>query len=388
MVTIYQKSAFLYLYKKGRTIDFVSVIICLLREGQYYMESLELGIFMPNIGKPFLSNMEMSTTWEWDYNKEIALKAEELGLDYLVPINNWLPFAKNKPEFSGYVLDPLPFAASLLAITKNISVFSTVYSSGINPYILARIGATLSQIGQGRWGVNIVSGNVEAQYRMAGLPWLEHDERYEVSRELIEILKGLWTENEFSYQGKHYSVQNGWLEPKPAPNSYPKIVQAGYSPAARELTAQYADIFFVNGASKQIAEIITDIEQRADSYKRKVKKMIACLCVWDQENSKAQEKYEQLIRQHDHESVEAVAKARMGSSFRTDLDVEGWVLGGSKAVVGTPEEIVDQFQSLHNQGIDIILLQFINFKEDLERFGIDVLPLIKEKLRYSFTPQS
>ncbi|MBP1155422.1 MULTISPECIES: LLM class flavin-dependent oxidoreductase [unclassified Paenibacillus] len=342
------------------------------------MDRLELGIFMPNIGKPFISNMEMSTTWEWNYNKEIALKAEELGLDYLVPINNWAPFAKNKPEFSGYVLDPIPFAASLLAITKKIQVFSTVYSSGINPYIMAKMGATLNQIGQGRWGVNIVSGNVKEQYQMVGLPWLEHDERYEVSMEFIEILNGLWTEKEFSYRGKYFSIENAWLEPKPLSDAYPKIVQAGYSPAARELTAKYADIFFVNGASKQIEEIIMDIGQRAERYRRKVKKMIACLCVWDQDRNKAQERYNQLIEQHDRESVEAVARARMGSSFRTDLDVEGWVLGGSKAVVGTPEEIADQFQNLQKQGIDIILLQFINFKEDLERFGVDVLPLIKK----------
>src|SRR5579875_3725346 len=104
--------------------------------------SLELALFMPNVGTSALSTLETSTTWRWNYHRDVARYADANGYDALISINQWAPEVGSRTTFKREILEPIPYAAGLLAITERIRVFSTVYSAGINPYILAKMGAT------------------------------------------------------------------------------------------------------------------------------------------------------------------------------------------------------------------------------------------------------
>ncbi|MEH1844941.1 MAG: SDR family NAD(P)-dependent oxidoreductase [Nostoc sp.] len=53
-------------------------------------------------------------------------------------------------------------------------------------------------------------------------------------------------------------------------------------------------------------------------------------------------------------------------------------IGGNIEVIGTPEQVVEQFVSLKVAGVDGLQLSFYDFKEDLEFFGDRILPLIKQ----------
>ncbi|MGC3988378.1 MAG: LLM class flavin-dependent oxidoreductase [Chthoniobacteraceae bacterium] len=59
--------------------------------------------------------------------------------------------------------------------------------------------ATLDQITGGRVAINVVSGWFRGEFAAIGEPWLEHDERYRRSEEFIRALKGIWTEESFSF---------------------------------------------------------------------------------------------------------------------------------------------------------------------------------------------
>jgi len=64
--------------------------------------------------------------------------------------------------------------------------------------------ATIDHISNGRIGFNVVSGWFKGEFTAIGEHWLEHDERYRRSREFIEALKGIWTQDNFTYKGDFY----------------------------------------------------------------------------------------------------------------------------------------------------------------------------------------
>ena len=77
----------------------------------------------------------------------------------------------------------------MLAATDEIVAFSTIHAPLIHPVFAAKSMVTADHVGQGRFGLNIVSGwNVE-EFAMFGIPLREHDERYAYSAEWVTILK-------------------------------------------------------------------------------------------------------------------------------------------------------------------------------------------------------
>ena len=52
----------------------------------------------------------------------------------------------------------MTWAAAMLASTSRIQILSTVHVPAFNPVVAAKMGASLDHIGNGRWGINIVSG--------------------------------------------------------------------------------------------------------------------------------------------------------------------------------------------------------------------------------------
>ncbi len=82
---------------------------------------------------------------------------------------------------------------------------------------------------------------------MFGAPLIEHDARYDMAIEWIEIIKRLWTsEKEFDFDGKFYNVKRALIAPKPLQKPYPAIMSAGASPKGRQFAAQFADVNFIN----------------------------------------------------------------------------------------------------------------------------------------------
>ncbi|MGF1954263.1 LLM class flavin-dependent oxidoreductase, partial [Lactococcus lactis] len=75
--------------------------------------------------------------------------------------------------------------------------------------------ATIDHISQGRIAINVVSGWFKGEFQAIGEPWLEHDERYRRSNEFIRALKGIWTQDDFTFKGDFYRFNNYTLSPKP-----------------------------------------------------------------------------------------------------------------------------------------------------------------------------
>ena len=94
--------------------------------------------------------------------------------------------------------------------------------------------------------------------------------RYQRSREVVEILKQAWTQDEINYQGEVYNFQGLTTDPaKPYQTGGPLLYFGGYSPAALELCGQHCDVYLMWPEPKeQIAERMKAVNAVAERYNR------------------------------------------------------------------------------------------------------------------------
>ena len=133
----------------------------------------------------------------WDASFENNLKAarlaDEAGLEFLLPIGRWHGYG-GETDTAGESFETLTWASGLLAGTKDICIFGTVHVSLLSPIFAAKQMVTAHHIGEGRFGLNIVSGWNVGEHEMHGVQIREHDERYDYSEEWVTIVKRIWSE--------------------------------------------------------------------------------------------------------------------------------------------------------------------------------------------------
>ena len=109
-----------------------------------------------------------------------------------------------------------------------------------NPALLAKMGATLQNLTQGRFIMALGAGWKEDEYRAYGYGYPSPKVRLEQLEDALQIITRMWKEpGQVSYQGKQYSIQDAWCEPKPDP--IPPIIVGGGGKKTMLLAAKYAD---------------------------------------------------------------------------------------------------------------------------------------------------
>ena len=158
--------------------------------------------------------------------------------------------------------DPSVVAALMTQVTSRIGIVPTFATFAYPPYLLARLVASLDQVSQGRIGWNMVTGSSDVAARNFGLNGLpEHDLRYDMADEYIDLVNQLWGSWEpgamvadpvsgvfadpakvhaIDFEGKFYR-SHGPLNSGPCPQGRPVIAQAGGSPRGRQFASQHAD---------------------------------------------------------------------------------------------------------------------------------------------------
>lgn len=166
--------------------------------------------------------------------------------------------------------EPLTLLSALSMVTRHIGLGATVSTSFNQPFNVARAIASLDHISGGRAAWNVVtSANDLAALNFSQDRLNEHELRYDIATEFVDVVRGLWdcwddgaivadqTTGTFldrskvhrlEHKGRFFSVR-GPLNMERCPQGHPIVIQAGGSPAGQELSARSADLVFsvVNG---------------------------------------------------------------------------------------------------------------------------------------------
>ena len=175
--------------------------------------------------------------------------------------------------------DPMPLVPLMAQGSSHLGIVATMTTGFYPPYLAARLGATLDHLTKGRVGLNLVTAHNDRTAQNFGLDrHYEHDLRYEIADEWIQVVDKLWQSWEpgavvgdpatgmytdfrkvhpVDFVGKYFKSR-GPLNLPPGPQGRPVICQAGISPAGREFAAKHADTIVARSRGAEAARKFRD----------------------------------------------------------------------------------------------------------------------------------
>jgi FMNH2-dependent dimethyl sulfone monooxygenase len=363
---------------------------------------LKLGIFATNGQGAAMTTVPEAYRATWPLSVKTAQQADRAGFEAIVPYARWKGYSTDKSsDPSGTVFDPYTWAAGLSQVTSHIGLFVTSHAPTVHPILAAKQCATIDIMSGGRLGINVVGGWNKPELEMFGAPLKEHDQRYDLLAEWIQILESLWTEaDEFDFQGKFFTVTGGSSQPKPLQKPHPPIMNAGGSDRGRRFACEYSNMCFVIVKSEDPAKIQAEV----DLYKKTAREEFGReVQVWSYGFVVQRDTQEEADRYLHHYSVECenkgvadgwMAMQKEQTQLMPPAALPGFrqrfVAGsGGFPLVGTPDRIAERLALLSACGVDGMLLTWVDFVEGLDSFNRHVMPrLEKIGIRKPFAKQA
>lgn len=221
--------------------------------------------------------------------KQWVQKAEEGKFDLIFIADGLYINEKSIPHFLNR-FEPITILSALAAVSKNIGLVGTLSTSYSEPFTVARQFASLDKISDGRAGWNIVTSPLEGSalnYGKKEHP--EHDKRYRIATEYLEVARGLWDSWEddafvrnketgvffdpekmhtLNHEGEFFSVK-GPLNIARSKQGQPVIFQAGSSEVGKNYASKEADAVFTGHESvEDAAAFYQDVKARAAGFGR------------------------------------------------------------------------------------------------------------------------
>ena len=146
--------------------------------------------------------------------------------------------------------EPLTLMSAIAARTRRVRIGTGVLLPALRPpVVLAHVIGTLDRVAEGRviLGVGIAADApaIRKEFAAAGVPW---DRRVGRFLETLEICRALWSREHVAFHGKHFTLDDVTMEPKPPRAGGPPIWIGGSGPTALREAARF-DAWFPTGPS-------------------------------------------------------------------------------------------------------------------------------------------
>ena len=302
--------------------------------------------------------------------------------------------------------DTFTVATALAARTTTFEPLVAIRPGFWRPAHFASAAATLDHLSGGRLRVNIVSGTDGQEAYGDGEADPAH--RYARTREFLQIVRRLWTQEEVTYAGEHFSVTGSRLGPRPvarAGRAHPRIYFGGASEAAERVAATEADVqLFWGEPLDGIAERIDRLKRLSAELGREHAPLEFGLRITTFVRDTTEEAWadaEAKVAELAARSQEAEAWSARDRGWRTavgqqrllDLAARGEVLddnlwttpgrfGGGGAgttwLVGSAEDVAKSLRRYQDLGVTHFVLSDTPYLREIERQGTRLLPRLRD----------
>jgi probable F420-dependent oxidoreductase len=185
---------------------------------------------------PIVSHPPAADLMDRDGLARFAETAERAGFhgigftDHPAPSHKWL-------QAGGHdALDPFAALAFLAGRTERVLLMPHILVLAYrNPFLVAKSAATLDLVSGGRFVLAVAAGYQRAEFKALGV---DYDRRNELFDEAVEVMRGVWSTDDFAYEGSTFEARGQTANPKPA---RVPIWIGGNSRLARERVARYGD---------------------------------------------------------------------------------------------------------------------------------------------------
>jgi len=182
----------------------------------------------------------------------VAAAAEAAGFhgfgftDHPAPTQRWL-------EAGGHdALDPFVAMGFAAAHTTTLRLIPNIVVLPYrNPFVVAKSGATLDMLSDGRFTLAVGLGYLKREFAALGV---DFDERAALFTEALEVIRAIWTGDDISYEGRHFTANGITAHPRPVSQPHPPIWIGGNTTAARERVTKYGDGWCPFPASAVLAQ--------------------------------------------------------------------------------------------------------------------------------------
>lgn len=348
------------------------------------IEGAEISWFAPlcDGDDDFLGHRNPAYKSTWENTSTIVKTADALGYrNVLCP--------------SSYQVgqDTLSFVAGMAPLTQQINLLAAIRCGEVHPPMLARSIATLDHMLKGRLTLNIISSDLPGTQ-------LDSIARYARSREVIEILKQGWTQEEIDFKGNYYSLRLPSAPVKPyQQNGGPLLYFGGYSPAGVDLCAEHCDVYLMwPETEKKLQGLMENMTQKAAAYGRKVQFGLRVHVIVRETEKEARAYAAGLLskldidlgadlrnRAQDAQSLGVARQSELRKGSDSDWYAEPnlWTgiglarSGCGAALVGTPDQIAEKLRRYMEMGIRSFILSGYPHQKECELFAQYVLPQLQ-----------
>jgi F420-dependent oxidoreductase-like protein len=172
---------------------------------------------------------------------ELWRRCEELGYDWLSVFDHFMPIVGDPggPCFEGPTM-----MAAMAAHTSRVRV--AILVTGVtyrHPAVAANIAATIDHISGGRAEYGIGAAWMEDEHEQYGIPFPRLGVRMDMLDEACRVMRGLWTQPRFSFEGEHYRLHEARMEPKPVQEHLPLIIGGDGEKRTLRIVAEHADVW-------------------------------------------------------------------------------------------------------------------------------------------------
>jgi|TARA_B100000809_G_scaffold104432_1_gene102955 alkanesulfonate monooxygenase SsuD/methylene tetrahydromethanopterin reductase-like flavin-dependent oxidoreductase (luciferase family) len=324
-----------------------------------------------------------------DITEEFVL-GEELGFK-----SAWMA----EHHFTRYGLGSAPnvLASSIVAKTTTLRIGSAIFVSPLHlPARLAEEIATLDVLSGGRIDVGFGRGAASSEYKVADVPIEESQQRFQES---ITMIEGLWTNRNYTFEGKHYKITNANLVPQPVQSPHPPIyIAATRTPATQDFVAGSGHPLLI-GVVLDTADAVALCHTMVDLSKTKGQDMKMGQIPFfryfyvaeTEEQARADAKPSldwnldmiQWRRTFDTGS-EVWEKMEDFRNSRTELPPSFDYLTENRAFIGSPDQVIAKIKALQDEGIELFGCNFSfggmpqdKVLKSMRLFAKEVMPAFK-----------
>jgi dimethylsulfone monooxygenase len=357
------------------------------RLAMYNKNKLKLGLFGSNCSSG-RSATRVPERWSgsWDDNLAMAKLADEVGLDFILPIGRWKGYG-GETNYEGATYETVTWATGLLAATQHVTVFGTVHAPLIHPVFAAKMMMTADHVGHGRFALNLVCGWNADEFAMFGTQAEEHDRRYVHGEEWLHTIFGLWAErDEFDVDGQYFHLKGVWAEPKPFGGTRPLIVNAAFSEVGRQFAYRNCDFLFSTVRDHvQGAEAVAKARAGGAALGREVGVFAPGYVVCRPTRKEAEEYHHYYADEMgDWDAVDRmITNSIAGGGTWTNpelyqkLRVRYAGGHGGYPIIGSPDDVAAELAQISADGFDAYAFSFVNFLAELPFFAAEVLPRLQ-----------
>ncbi|MGM4932241.1 FMNH2-dependent alkanesulfonate monooxygenase [Tardiphaga sp. 619_E2_N8_5] len=349
-------------------------------------DALKILWFLPTSGDGhYLGTTAGAREIDFDYLRQIARAADKLGYYGVL-----LPTGRNCE-------DSWVIASAIAPWTERLRYLVAVRPGLQSPTVAARMTATLDRLTNGRLLINIVTGGDAVENKGDGV-FLNHDERYEVTREFLNVYARELAGEAVTVAGKHITVEDGRILYPPIQTPHPPFYFGGSSDAGIDVAVDTVDKYLTWGEPPaQVAEKIARVRGIAEQRGRKITFGIRLHVIVRHTNEAAWKAADELIEHLTDDTIasaqqilgrmDSVGQQRMsqlhgGRRDRLEVSPNLWagvglVRGGAgTALVGDPVTVAGRIREYQDLGIDTFILSGYPHLEEAYRFAELVFPLL------------